>query len=60
MLVTTLYKSEKVLFIKLIRSDSLLLLCGNQNSEGSSGMTATKYRPVDPVDSSCENGILMA
>jgi hypothetical protein len=57
MLVTALYKSEKVLFIKLNRSDSLLLLSGNQNSEGSSGTTATKYRPID---SSCENGILMA
>ena len=50
MLVTPLYKSEKVLFVKLNRSDSLLLLFGNQDSEGSSGMTAMKY---SPVDSSC-------
>lgn len=50
MLVTPSYKSEKVLFVKLNRSDSLLLLFGNQDSEGSSGMTDTKYRPID---SSC-------
>jgi hypothetical protein len=50
MLVTPLYKSEKVLFVKLNRSDSLLLLFGNQDSEGSSGMTDMKYRPID---SSC-------
>ena len=45
-----LYKSEKVLFVKLNRSDLLLLLFGNQDGEGSSGMTAMKYRPID---SSC-------
>ena len=49
-MVNPLYKSEKVLFVKLDRSDSLLLLFGNQDSEGSSGMTAMKY---SPVDSSC-------
>lgn len=50
MLVTPLYKSEKILFVKLNRSDPLLLLFGNQDGEGSSGMTAMKYRPID---SSC-------
>jgi hypothetical protein len=42
------YINLKVLFVKLNRTDSLLLLFGNQNSEGSSGMTAMKYRPVGP------------
>ena len=57
MLVTPLYKSEKVLFVKLNRSDSLLLLFGNQDSEGSSGMTDMKYRPIVLL---VETGILMA